>query len=100
MTRNISTSFKYFTVIILLFISFSSGFNLFNRRFCIYNSNPTSFNDISTIKENVPRHIAYIVDGNGRWAIANNMSRLDGHNAGDNKIIIIFLIIITLYYLL
>ncbi len=30
----------------------------------------------------VPRHVAVIMDGNGRWAEKNNVSRLAGHNQG------------------
>jgi undecaprenyl diphosphate synthase len=33
-------------------------------------------------KENLPQHIAIIMDGNGRWARAKNRPRLFGHNAG------------------
>ena len=29
-------------------------------------------------------HVAYIVDGNGRWAAKNNMTRMEGHNLGAN----------------
>jgi undecaprenyl diphosphate synthase len=30
----------------------------------------------------LPRHIAFILDGNGRWAKARGLSRLEGHRAG------------------
>ena len=30
------------------------------------------------------RHVAYIVDGNGRWALKNNKTRMEGHNIGAN----------------
>ena len=30
----------------------------------------------------VPRHVAIIMDGNGRWAKRRNLSRTDGHRAG------------------
>ena len=30
----------------------------------------------------LPRHIAIIMDGNGRWAIERNMSRAEGHRRG------------------
>ena len=30
----------------------------------------------------LPEHVAVIMDGNGRWATKNNVSRLSGHNAG------------------
>lgn len=33
-------------------------------------------------KDNLPTHIAIIMDGNGRWAKAKNRPRLFGHNAG------------------
>ena len=35
---------------------------------------------------NIPRHIAIIMDGNGRWAECNNKARLSGHKAGAEKI--------------
>jgi len=31
---------------------------------------------------NIPRHIAIIMDGNGRWATMRGKSRVDGHKAG------------------
>lgn len=33
-------------------------------------------------KEIVPKHVAVIMDGNGRWAKKNNVPRLTGHNQG------------------
>lgn len=32
--------------------------------------------------ENTPRHVAIIMDGNGRWAAAGGKDRLDGHRIG------------------
>ena len=32
----------------------------------------------------VPSHVAFIVDGNGRWAVKQGKSRSDGHAAGAN----------------
>ena len=32
----------------------------------------------------VPNHVAYIVDGNGRWAESRGLPRPDGHSAGAN----------------
>lgn len=32
--------------------------------------------------ESVPRHVAIIMDGNGRWARARGMPRVQGHHAG------------------
>ena len=34
--------------------------------------------------QNPLRHVAYIVDGNGRWAHKNNKTRMEGHNLGAN----------------
>ena len=34
----------------------------------------------------IPRHIAVIMDGNGRWATARGMVRLAGHTAGVEAI--------------
>src|SRR5919109_1906988 len=30
----------------------------------------------------LPRHVAVIMDGNGRWARARNLPRVEGHRAG------------------
>jgi len=32
--------------------------------------------------ERIPRHVAIVMDGNGRWAEKNKVPRLAGHNAG------------------
>lgn len=41
----------------------------------------------------IPRHIAFIMDGNGRWAEQRGLPRLEGHQAGVKNIrpIIIYL---------
>ena len=33
-------------------------------------------------KANIPRHIAIIMDGNGRWARKRLMNRINGHRKG------------------
>ena len=35
---------------------------------------------------NIPEHIAIIMDGNGRWAKEKNLPRLAGHNEGINSV--------------
>ena len=35
---------------------------------------------------NLPRHIAIIMDGNGRWAKARGVPRLMGHRAGRESV--------------
>lgn len=34
------------------------------------------------VNRNIPKHIALIMDGNGRWAKSRNLPRLAGHKAG------------------
>lgn len=38
------------------------------------------------IFDNVPKHIALIMDGNGRWAQAQGLPRLAGHSAGTENL--------------
>ena len=33
-----------------------------------------------------PNHVAIIMDGNGRWAEKNNLSRIDGHTEGTQSV--------------
>jgi len=37
-------------------------------------------------KNNIPRHVAIIMDGNGRWAKANKLLRVNGHKNGINAV--------------
>ncbi|HEX6986649.1 MAG TPA: polyprenyl diphosphate synthase, partial [Planctomycetaceae bacterium] len=32
----------------------------------------------------LPRHVAFIMDGNGRWAVSRGLPRIDGHREGAN----------------
>jgi undecaprenyl diphosphate synthase len=34
----------------------------------------------------IPKHVAIIIDGNGRWAKEKGKSRLEGHDAGNENI--------------
>ncbi|HEX7364137.1 MAG TPA: isoprenyl transferase [Dehalococcoidia bacterium] len=36
--------------------------------------------------DNLPQHVAIIMDGNGRWAKQRGLPRLEGHRAGTEKI--------------
>ena len=36
--------------------------------------------------ENIPKHIAFIADGNGRWATERGLPRFEGHKAGKETI--------------
>lgn len=39
-----------------------------------------------TLPERVPRHVAIIMDGNGRWAKARGLPRTEGHRAGTENL--------------
>ena len=38
------------------------------------------------INDSIPKHIAIIMDGNGRWAKKRNQSRNYGHKAGKESV--------------
>ena len=43
--------------------------------------------NVTTPKINrIPEHVAIIMDGNGRWAKKNNLSRIDGHTEGTQSV--------------
>ncbi|MBN2550926.1 MAG: di-trans,poly-cis-decaprenylcistransferase [Anaerolineales bacterium] len=42
--------------------------------------------DSSELPEIIPTHIAIIMDGNGRWALARGLPRLAGHRAGTENL--------------
>jgi len=37
-------------------------------------------------KKRIPRHVAIIMDGNGRWARQRGLPRLEGHRAGAERV--------------
>jgi len=42
--------------------------------------------NINMLQNQIPKHIAIIMDGNGRWAKQKHLPRLAGHNAGANAV--------------
>src|SRR5439155_27015531 len=34
----------------------------------------------------IPRHVAIVMDGNGRWSTARGLARTDGHAAGEEAL--------------
>ncbi|MBN2432160.1 MAG: isoprenyl transferase [Acidobacteria bacterium] len=36
--------------------------------------------------QRIPRHVAVIMDGNGRWAAARSLPRIEGHRAGADSV--------------
>ena len=49
-------------------------------------SAPVSGSTNRTDAGRVPRHVAIIMDGNGRWAVRRGLSRSDGHRAGTENV--------------
>ena len=48
-----------------------------------YLSEPPSGFDVAAVDlDRIPRHISFIMDGNGRWAQARGLARTEGHKAG------------------
>ena len=42
--------------------------------------------DIGVDRSRVPRHVAIVMDGNGRWARRRGLKRTDGHAAGEEAL--------------
>jgi undecaprenyl diphosphate synthase len=42
--------------------------------------------DQPSLADEIPKHIAIIMDGNGRWAISRGLPRLAGHKAGTENL--------------
>lgn len=45
-----------------------------------------NFKESDILSDRAPRHIAIIMDGNGRWAISRGLPRLAGHRAGTENL--------------
>jgi undecaprenyl diphosphate synthase len=45
-----------------------------------------NFKENDILSDRAPRHIAIIMDGNGRWAISRGLPRLAGHRAGTENL--------------
>ena len=50
------------------------------------NSNPSSSSQPDLDTENLPIHIAVIMDGNGRWAKKRRLNRVSGHSNGADAV--------------
>jgi undecaprenyl diphosphate synthase len=46
----------------------------------LFSTTPIKIEDIKNA--NIPKHVAIIMDGNGRWAARKNLPRIKGHMAG------------------
>ena len=49
-------------------------------------SNTNASPRTKNLDKNVPRHVAIIMDGNGRWAVARELDVSEGHHAGYENI--------------
>ena len=38
------------------------------------------------ISDRIPKHVAIIMDGNGRWAKARHLPKIAGHRAGADSV--------------
>jgi undecaprenyl diphosphate synthase len=47
---------------------------------------PNALAELGLPQERVPRHIAIIMDGNGRWATQRGLPRLVGHRKGAERV--------------
>lgn len=45
-----------------------------------------SFPAMPSPGQNIPQHVAFIMDGNGRWATQQGLPRLEGHRVGVNRL--------------
>ena len=50
------------------------------------NSSPASGGPEALDKTKLPRHVAVIMDGNGRWAKKHLLSRIKGHEKGADAV--------------
>ncbi|MFC1814886.1 isoprenyl transferase [Thermodesulfobacteriota bacterium] len=50
------------------------------------NSSPSSSNHNKLANENLPVHVAIIMDGNGRWAKKHFLNRIKGHEKGTETV--------------
>ena len=41
---------------------------------------------VPPLTQNLPQHVAFIMDGNGRWATQRGLPRLEGHRVGVNSL--------------
>ncbi|MCL2670978.1 MAG: polyprenyl diphosphate synthase [Clostridiales bacterium] len=48
--------------------------------------NDTQLREFGLARESLPRHVAAIMDGNGRWAKARGLLRSAGHRAGTERL--------------
>ena len=51
---------------------------------CWFKKKKTKLQEIDM--NNIPKHIAFIADGNGRWATRRGLPRFEGHKEGDKAI--------------
>ena len=49
-------------------------------------SDPAPANELGIAAEHLPRHIAIIMDGNGRWAQQMGLPRIEGHRRGVGSV--------------
>ena len=50
---------------------------------------PLDYTDVAApiFSGNAPQHVAIVMDGNGRWANARGLTRIEGHKAGEEALL-------------
>jgi undecaprenyl diphosphate synthase len=69
-----------------VFRHLSFGGNRMNRLFGWFREKKPDHAMPAISRENIPQHVAIIMDGNGRWAKRNGMPRIAGHRAGMKNV--------------
>src|SRR5690348_6894908 len=73
-------------------VSYSPGGSEFSRRLrsaivMLSHHDPTAYaRSVGLDPDKLPRHIAIIMDGNGRWARAQGKERVEGHARGAQSV--------------
>ncbi|MDR1150925.1 MAG: di-trans,poly-cis-decaprenylcistransferase, partial [Bifidobacteriaceae bacterium] len=50
-------------------------------------AHPSGAQPPALARDHLPRHVAVVMDGNGRWANARGLTRVEGHRAGDHALV-------------
>ncbi len=51
------------------------------------NPHPSGARPPEIPRDKVPRHVAIVMDGNGRWANQRGLTRIEGHKRGEAQVV-------------
>uniref|UniRef100_UPI0003639795 isoprenyl transferase n=1 Tax=Nocardiopsis salina TaxID=245836 RepID=UPI0003639795 len=66
--------------------SFDPGKRRENREYAAPTPHPSGARPPELPSDLVPRHVAVVMDGNGRWAKQRGLARTEGHKAGESSL--------------